>query len=378
MKNSLGKVFLVLLCSLWLKAEDFRHQFSLSNTSPYLKEAVIMTLDLNQTNRDKVLFFQFTLKKSPDYEFHRLNVKEIDEYHAAKVHYEYLIYPLHAGEIELHFDLIQKATTDENLAYSFSGDRDNVKGLTTVDTQIDLPPLTLKVKALPEGTSLVGDFSLTHTLKKYEAKAYEPLPFQVTIKGSGYPPLLENLLPKDVNFTLFKEKPIVNAINSSQGTSSTVIYPMALSHSQSFDLKPMILHAFNPKTETSYTLTMPKQHFDITKTDVTTLVDKVDFPKPLQTDFSWLGTFLGYLVIFGAGYLTALSWKWKKKSVAKKINPLQEKIKACKDEKALLQLLMATDSKDFSASIENLESVLYGNGKINFNKIKREILEMMK
>jgi len=382
MKNSLGKLFLILLCSLWLNAENLKHHFTLSNTSPYVKEAVIMTLDLNQTNRGKVLFFQFSIKKSPDYEFHRLNVKETDGHDTAQVHYEYLIYPLRSGEIELHFDLIQKTATEENLAYSFSGDRDNVKGLTTVDTQIDLPPLTLKIKALPKNTSLVGDFNLTHSLKKNKAEAYEPLPFQVTIKGSGYPPLLENLLPETVNFTLFKEKPIVNAINSSQGTSSTVIYPMALSHSKSFDLEPVVIKAFNPKTKNNYELSVPKQHFDITKVNVKSLVDKVDSPKPLPSDWSWLTTILAsllsYLVVFGAGYLTAISLKWKKKSTVQKFHPLKKKIEACKDEKALLQLLMATDPKQFACSIEKLEKGLYGKGKINLNKVKKETQEIIK
>ncbi|MEA3434132.1 MAG: hypothetical protein U9R13_06080, partial [Campylobacterota bacterium] len=355
MKNSLGKILLVLLCTLWLGAEDFKYHFSLSNTSPYVKEAVVMTLDLEQTNTNKVLFFHFELKKSPDYEFHRLNVEETGENIAAKVHYEYLIYPLRAGETQLHFDLIQKTTTEENLAYSFSGDRDNVKGLTTVDTQIDLPPLTLKIKALPKGTSLVGDFSLTHSLKTNKAKAYEPLPFQVTIKGSGYPPLLEDLLAENNHFTLFKEKPIVKSVNSSQGTSSTVSYPMALSHFKSFDLNPVVIKAFNPKTKKSYELTLPKQHFDIQKVDVKSLVDKIDSPKPLESDLSWpttiLITLLSYLVVFAAGYLTAITLKWKRKSSAHTSHPLKEKIEACKDEKSLLQLLMATDSKQFALSI---------------------------
>ncbi len=375
MKNSLGKVIIILLCSFWLNANDFKHTFHIDKQNPYVKEAVILTLDLDQTSRDKVLFFQFTLKKSPDYEFHRINLKETGEHHWAKVHYEYLIYPLSAGEIQLHFDLIQKATTKENLAYSFSGDRDNVKGLTTVDTSIDLAPLELRVKALPKGTFLVGNFSLTHTIKKHKAKVYEPLPFQVTIKGSGYPPLLENILPKEYNFTLFKEKPIVNTINSLQGTSSTAIYPMALSHSKSFDLKPIIIKAFDPKTKEGYELTIPKQHFDISEVAINSLVDKTDSPKPLQNDWSWLYTLLGYLIVFGAGYLTAISLKWKKKSITKTSHPLKEKIEACKNEKALLQLLMATDSKKFALNIEKLEKSLYGNGKINFKRSKQEILE---
>lgn len=379
MKNSLGKVIIIFLCSLWLSANDFTHTFHLDKQNPYVKEAVILTLNLNQTNKDKVLFFQFTLKKSPDYAFHRLNVKEIDEYHAAQVHYAYLIYPLRAGEIALQFELMQKATTDANLAYSFSGDRDNVKGLTTIDTPITLPPLVLNVQSLPQGTSLVGDFSLDYSFKKNKAKAYEPLPFQVTIKGSGYPPLLENLLPVDSNFTLFKENPIMKRVNSLQGTFSTVTYPMALSHSERFDLEPILIKAFDPKSKKSYELTVPKQHFDISKVAVKSLVDKIDSPKPLQSDWSWFTTIatslLGYLVVFGAGYLTAITLKWKKQTSLKTSHPLKEKIEACKDEKALLQLLMATNSKTFASSIGKLEASLYSNTKISFKKVKQEVLE---
>ncbi len=44
-------------------------------------------------------------------------------------------------------------------------------------------------------------------------------------------------------------------------------------------------------------------------------------------------------------------------------------------EKALLQLFMATGSKQFALSIEKLEQGLYGNGKVNFNNVKQEVLE---
>ncbi len=375
MKQSLGKLWLIALCTLCLNAEDFKHHFTLSETSPYVKEAVVMTLELNQTNKHKILFFQFDLKKNSDYKFHRINLKETGEYHNAKVNYTYLIYPLRSGDLQLHFTLIQKATTDANLAYSFSGDRDNVKGLTTVDTEIHLSPITLKVKDLPKNVSIVGDFHLKYTLKKQTATPYESIPFQVTIKGLGYPPLLENILPKDINFTLFKEKPTIHALNSSSGTSSTVIYPMALSHFKSFDLKPIYINAFNPKTKQHYRLTIPKQHFSIDKINTDSLIDKTDSPKPLQNDWSWLTSLLGYLVVFVAGYLMAISLKWKSKTTSETPHSLKEKIEACKNEKALLQLLMATGSKKFTLSIEKLEKNLYGNGKINFNKVKQEALE---
>ena len=377
MKHNLGKavkLYLFLSLSL-LFAEDFSTTFNVDNAQPYVKEAVILTLDLNQTNHDIVLLLSFDLKPSKDYVFQRLDVKETDSHHNTKVHYTYLIYPLKAGDITLTFDLLKKVTNDESVAYSFSGDRDNVKGLVTEDTKITLPPLVLKVKPLPPGTELVGDFTLSQQFNKHKAKAYEPIPFQINIEGEGYRPLLKNIIPKTLNVIRFSEEPLVDSSHTINGTKSTVTYPMALSHSKSFDLSSITIKAFNPKTEKAYVLTIPKQHFEIEKEALDMIVDKTDNPKPFSTDWSWLTTLLGYLVVFVAGYLSALSLKWSKKTYAKPSSILQEKIEECKNPKTLLQILMATDSKKFASYIERLENGLYGKGKMNFKKVKQELLE---
>ncbi|WP_309497212.1 hypothetical protein [Sulfurovum sp.] len=377
MKNNLGKTILFLLLFVLLQAEDFSYDFKVDNTQPYVKEPVLLTLDIQQTNKELVLLFTFDLKKSVNYQFQRLNIQETDSYHNAQIHYEYLIYPLKEGEIKLEFELLKKATTDESVAYSFSGDRDNIKGLVTTDTIVSLPPLTLKVKSLPEGTLFVGDFTLTHQLKSHTAEAHEPLPFQVYIEGQGYPPLLDSILPKEGVFTRFTEPPLVKSIATSKGTQNSVSYPMALSHSQSFTLPSIKLKTFDPKTERSYFLSVPSQYFDIQEVAKDTLLDKEDTPKPFSMDWSWLTKLFAYLVVFGAGYLTAVSWKWQKKKVQTALHPLHEKISKCKNEKALLQVLMATDDKRFASCIEKLESSLYGDGKINLNKVKQEAQDLI-
>lgn len=378
-KNNLGNrylhLFFFILSFTLLQAEDFTYTLKVDQPKPYVKEAVVLTLDLNQTNHDVVLLFNFDINPSEDYTFQRLDIQKTESYHDAKIHYVYLIYPLRSGDINITFSLLKKVTTDENVEYSVSGDRDNVKHLVTADTPIHLPPLQLRAKALPEGTTLVGDFALTYEIKRHQAKAYEPLPFQVSIKGKGYPPLLDTLLPKEGNFTRFTEKPIVKAITTRQGTQNSVTYPMALSHSQSFTLSPIVLKAFDPKTEKSYTLDIPSQQFDIEQVDTHRLVDTIDAPDMVKEDWSWLSTLLGYIVAFFAGYTTALSWKWNKKKRQKENHPLVQKIRNCKDEKALLQVLIAADNTHFTSSIEKLEAFLYGNGKINFNKVKQDSLE---
>ncbi len=373
MKHSPGRLLLLLVAFVsLLGAEDFSFNTHVDIPNPYVKEAVVLSVDLNQTNHDIVLLFNFDLKPSPDYTFQRIDSKETDSYHNAKVHYLYLVFPLKIG-----FDLVKRVTNDESVAYSFSGDRDNVKGLVTQNTTVTLPPVTLHVKPLPEGTQLVGDFTLNYEIKQTKAKAYEPIPFQVTISGRGYLPLLKNLIPKSDAFTLFSEKPIIHTTHSKEGVQSKVIYPMALSAKQSFTLPAIEIKAFNPKKERSYLLKVPETHFEIEKADVNTLVDKIDSPKPYRTDWSWLTTLLGYLVVFGAGFASGWLFRWQKRQRNDTLHPLVEKIEACKEKKALLQLLLAHDATLFAPVINKLETDLYGRGSHTLKSLKQEAKELL-
>ena len=372
MKNSLGKITIFLFAMTSLFSEDFIYDLKVDNNNPYLKEGVLLSLELNQTNSDIVLFFNFDIKKSDDYKFIRLDSIENDTYHNAQVNYLYLLYPLKKGVVEIEFELIKRVTHDDSIAYSYSGDRDNVKTLVTKDTLIPLPPLSLEVKALPKDTLLVGDFRLSHKIKTHQAKAYEPIPFNITLKGIGYPPLIDSILPKEVDFRKFTEKPIVSSKATKSGTHNQVIYPMALSHTKSFTLNSITFKAFNPKKEKSYELCIPEQKFNITKVPIEELIDKRDFPIVERVDWSGIEEILSYLLFFGAGYLSAMSIKWKRKE-SKKESSFEKRVKECRDKKELLQLLMSKNSKQFSFAIEALEGDLYRGQKIDFKEIKSKI-----
>jgi hypothetical protein len=377
-KNSLGNLLaLLLFTASVLYAEDFTFARDTDNPAPYVKEGILLSVDLNQTNPDIVLLFNFDLVPSEDYTFQRIDSRESDSYHNAKVHYLYLLYPLKAGEIDVNFSLIKRVTNDESVAYSFSGDRDNVKGLVTQNSQIDLPPLKLHVKPLPKQTVLVGDFTLTYDLKRTEAEAYEPVPFRVTIRGRGYPPLLQHLLPEHVPFTLFRETPVVKSTHDAKGTHNTVIYTMALSHDRDFTIPAVSLKAFDPERERSYTLEIPQTPIRVKQPDVNTLVDTVDTPPPLRTDWGWLTTLMGYLIAFGAGFASAQLLKWQRKLPAPSKHPLAAKIDACGKKKQLLQLLLAQGEQRFAPVIEKLESDLYGNKNHTLTSLKKEAKELL-
>jgi len=379
MNRNPGRIVLLFLFALMaLQGENFVYDFHISKQDAYEKEALLLSIDLNQTNEEVVLFFHFSIEKNDAFLVEQIDSTQDNTLHHARIHYRYILYPLKTGNLNISFDLVERVTDEEKVAYSFSGDRDDFKKLETKDRKVDVPPIPLHVEALPKGTQLVGDFRLSYEIKTHQAQSYEPIAMKVVLEGEGYPPVLENLYPEKSGFTLFAQKPLVKKIPLKDHLRYKVTYVMALSHDKNFDLPELQLHAFDPVKKRRYELTIPKQHFEITPVDRGKLVDRTDNPKPLHTDFSWLGSLLGCIVVFFAGYLTAVSLKWRRRVTAEKSDPLREKVEACRDEKALMQLLMATDSVRFEKAIERLEKSLYGKQKSHFKEIKQDVLEKIK
>ena len=382
MKKSPGKrrlaYLLIFAVSTFLSAGDFSYKFTLDKTTPYVKEAVILRLDLKQTDHSKVLLFKFSPRESDDYEFHRLDMKEENAYHNANIHYLYLIYPKHAGEIDISFKLLEMVTSDEKVAYSFSGDRDNVRELNKKDIPVDLPPLKLHVKALPPGTELTGNFKLNYTIKKEQVEAYEPLPLKITIEGRGYPPVFDRLVARDEHFSIFSEKPTIHTVRNREGSQSRITYSMALSAKKSFTFPGVTLRAFDPKTEKSYKLTIPPKHIEVKKVAESALVDKIDSPRPLRSDWSWLSGLLTCLLAFVAGFLSARSITWRpRKRVAESGNRWLEELAKIDDPKKVLTLLIAANDRRFEASIVKLEKRIYEKSGPSLGQIKSEISKII-
>ena len=378
MKKTLGRVALLWVVAtaiVTLFADGFDYNFTLDKRDSYIKEPIVLKLNIVQRDHSKVMLFKFDIKPSREYEAYRLDSKEEDAHHSAKIEYTYLIYPLRSGSIDLKFDLLQMVTTDEKVAYSFSGDRDNVRGLSKTDIPISLPPLKISVKPLPKDTTIVGNFKLTYSIKTKKAKAYEPLPITITIKGHGYPPLLKEILPKSDRYKIFAGEYQIQNHRDTSGTNSTITYPLALSAKESFDLNSIKIKAFDPKSEKSYYLTTPKESFDIEQIDKDKLLDQIDSPRSLHYDWSWVTTLVGYIVVFVAGFLSAKSIKWiPKDRHTPKVDRFAKEVESIDDPKELLALLISTDTTKHSKSIERLESLIYDKKRISLKEIKREIV----
>jgi len=365
-----------------LMAEDFTYRIMPGKTDPYLKEPILLRVDLNQTNPDVVLLFDFKVNPDKRYRAHPLSAQHNDTLHHTRLSNLYEIYPLQNGDINVTFSLTKRVTTDDKVRYFSSGDRDDFKKLETKDFHVTLPPLKLHVRPLPKEAEIVGDYKLDYKIKTHHTKAFAPIPVTIMITGKGYQPEIKDLLPKSGDYTLFAEKPKIKKISTPQGSLIKVRYTYALSAKQSFDLPTIKLHAFNPFKGKPYILKIPRQHFEIDSVPQKQLVDSADSPRPFTFEMEWLWNLLVYLAAFAAGYTSALLWKKRSnKSLGKKkseADPLRSKIEDAKDAKALLQILMASNDPHYREAITALEAHLYKGKALNLHKFKQALKKQTK
>ena len=362
-------LFFLMLQMLYAQ-EDVAYDFYLSTSTPYQQESVFLDVNISQLDHSKVMLFKFTLKNSKEYSFHQIGLEEKEEYHDLRHEYRYLIYPKKSGKVKLEFEMIKSLTDDDKVTYSISGDRDSVKRLEKEDIEVKLTPMFLKVKALPKGVELVGDFKLTHTLDREETQLFDPINLKVELKGKGDVEPFE-LLKECKVYKLFHQAPNLKRFYTKEGTTTDIKWEYAISAKESFTLPAIDLQAFNPKSEKLYTLKIPEYKIKVDKVTEESLLDSETVPKISKSiDWAWWRWIFSYVLVFIAGFLMPRDVLRRKKSMVKSNEAiLAQKIKRAKSHKALLTILLRENSGNYSNAIEALELVVYKGQKISLSKI---------
>jgi hypothetical protein len=241
----------------------------------------------------------------------------------------------------------------------------------------------LHVKPLPQKQiDWVGDFNLTTTVEKKELLAFEPSSLHFQLKGWGFTPNVTHLAEESQGYTLFKEEPTVKRLFSKRGIYNNIDYTVALSHTKDFTFEGKEIRLFNPHTEKITTLVVPTLQFSIQEAklhegNLSTERGKLT-PSIVNTvTLEPLLDFLGYLLVFVSGFVTALLYKKRQTTPNQSDTLLKEKIAATQTPKALLQLLLSTQDKRFFSTIEALETILYTHTeKQTFQTLKKSAMEL--
>jgi hypothetical protein len=369
MKKNLGSLLLFILFLETLHAAKLcDYHFKISNPTPYIKEGVDITFSAAQLDQSAVMFFDLKAPKSPDYTLIFLHKSENNShYHDKRVAYHYRLYPLKAGELLLDFNFSISQTSDKSMEKFASGDRDIIKPMLKEQTNIPLKPLHIHVKPLKKEVTLIGDFTLKMALEKSSLHPFEQLNLSYTLKGSGYPSTIKQLLPKIEGVESFLE------LEEKKGVQH---FSYALLADSNFTIPEVNISCFSPKRKRYYTLHAPAQKITILAQKESELVDSKDSLPKKAFSFDAILPYLNGLLLFIAGYFTAhfqLFNIFQKKSIKKDTH--QEKIASCKDAKSLLQLLLSLDSKAYKKEISLLEDALYHDRAVSLKDIKEQLLK---
>ncbi|RUM67382.1 MAG: hypothetical protein DSZ05_02750 [Sulfurospirillum sp.] len=371
MQKVLGKLILWITISLLSLAADqqFTYHIDISNQHPVVKEAVILTMEFNQTEIGKTVRFSFQPQKSDRYRMQFLEADDNRDFKGrSHIIMKYAIFPLQAAKIDIPLNITLQVASKEELKKFVTGSADELMYLRTENKSYPLPPLKLDVSPLPQGTEVVGDYRLDFTAENNQTGAGKQINVVYTLSGRGYRPDIATLLPplKGVNTFLATEQFHDKLFHK-------IIFRYALLSDQNFTIPQVQIPAYSPKKRSQYLLATDKIQVAVyplsqTRSEKPSLL--------LQINWRSVRTYADYLLIFLSGFLfyklIYLIHKQYKKDLSGTERFLH-KVKDAKTAKALLQILIASRDPSFHEEIREIEKHIYQNSDISIREIKNKI-----
>jgi len=377
MKKNLGKIILFLLLPFALFGDSNLASFALSTNKKdaLIKEPVEITFSADQKDHTNSMFFFLEVKKSDAYEVVLVDqiTKKISN-HNSSTTFKYLLFPLKSGDINVDFDFTIKVASDGGLAKVYTGGRDNVKWMDTVNSKIEVPTLHLHVSPLSEKVDLVGDFTLDAKLQKSDINQYGSANIRYTLSGAGYNEKSLQMLSKIANVTAFSQVTDIASKATPNGYEIKREYSYALRSKNNFTIPAIEVKAYSPKQNKYYTLKSQSYDIKVSSIDPKTLVDNKEFPPSKSYDFENLKDIGIALLIFLAGFVSAkiapsLNFKRVKKQKF-------QDIKESKTPKELIIILLQNYKSSISEKyIKELELLEYKKSERSFQKIKSDLLK---
>jgi len=382
MKSTLGKLILLLILlsiSLIANTDLASYQLSTNKKSVYLKEPLLITFKVKQKDHHDNMFFSFEIEKNPDYKVKLLHKTIQDNgYHNSVATFEYILFPLQEKILHINFHFVIRTASDKAVKQSYVDDHDDSIAISTIDTQVHIKPLNLKVKKLMHHVDLVGDFQLTSYIDTTQIDQYGVTNVHYTLTGKGYKEAHLHLLSKKIkNVTVFsKIKDNISKLTKN-GYIINTEYIYALTSKEDFKVPALTLEVYSPTKDRYYTLQTKTYTIKVKKIDIAALIDKTDAPKTESfINRETLKKFFIYTLLFLSGFLTAkLS---EKSSIKYKKKEKFEDIKNATSQKALLILLIVHyQNKGVDEDIFKLENALNTKKPLNLKRIKKEIISKL-
>jgi hypothetical protein len=358
------------------KQEAFSFELVSDKTEAYVGENITVEfifkqhidIDLAEANFNSPSFSNFWAKptgKVPptiegDYKVHKIR---------------YILFPQKSGDIEIEAGRIDAGIMQTQKRGFFQARNVKWKSLYTKG-------LTIKVKPLPTGVDIYGNFKFDVSVDKTNTKANEPINLTIVIKGIGNIDDIDDFKLDIKDAIVYADKPEKKIYTNNKEELGEFVQKFAIVSDRNFTIEPLEFKFFNSVDKKVKILKGKKFDIDVkgtliktqtaqlqkkeSQTTTETKIERV-YDKASKTTIilSVIGGFL-------AGFITAflLGFSFKRKKVAKSDLPLSQKIKKTKSDKELLSLLLPSSDKSdkMRGLITKLEENLYENKNHKIDK----------
>ncbi len=379
MKRILGSL-LLLLTSLLGASQYVEYDIKANKHTVIANEAVYVVFQTRQKLHNEVMFFDLESIVSDAYDVVLIQKKRFEyNYHDAKKKFEYLVFPKKTGKVTVKFHFSIRRATDDAVAQTYVGSRDNVKYIPTTKVDIGDVVVTLDVKEVERKVDAVGNFAITMEIDKKSASSFDVVNVIYRIRGEGYLHERYEPLGELEGVSVFRGRKEFQKRPTERGYVYDREYTYALIASKSFLLPRASLVVCNTQTRLIETKFTPKQEITITQPDIASLVDKEELPKKQPNYFYlYFVNSLYYFVAFLVGFFIREVYErfLKKEDQGSKTRCCSE-IKSTNSPQELLRLTMGLRLKyDLDTEIEKLEALVYDHDKtVSFERLKKEIIK---
>jgi len=250
--------------------------------------------------------------------------------------------------------------------------------------------LHIKVKPLPNGLELYGEYEIQARVDKNRVHANKPVNLTIDIKGKGNIDDIKKFNPTIDNAIVYADEPKITSQLVNGEYQGHFTQKIAIIADQNFTIPPMELKYFDKNTKTVKTIKTEPIDIEVVGGDKSAFkpstievspTQKIEAPsvsqqaitKTIRVKENGYIKYLFLLLGFIAGLGVAFGIDKLQNRAVKKENNILKAIRKAKTDKALFEVLLPYAKKDkrISEALNKLEANIYKGAK---NKIDKEKL----
>jgi len=375
---------------------------------PSQDKSAPVVLDINLSKRKvhvgEMVRFDLVFKKKPNVPVYKLEIEEpqfegfwvkklegvkegVDGEYTTQTH-SYLLFAQESGTLKIPSVMAKVGQLSQQSRRGIDPFFNSAFGQQVRYTKIFSNAAELEVEPLPNGLELYGDFEIGVDVDKRSVLANKPVNLTVTVDGIGNIDDVQKFELEIPGAVIYANEPVIKAGVKGDKYFGHFTQKIVIIADSSYEIPALTLHYFDEKSQQERVKKTAPIAITVTgaaakhNSSTPRLESKIEIADDMpqhkeaavnETETDKLDIFYAALVGFGIGALFVwllMRMRSERKPKVPAVTPMERRIKKCKDDKALFELLLPykNESKLISDVLHQLEENLYKGAGHNIDK----------